>query len=97
MVRDTKQTLLFLLFLYCPSVSPKVVLKRKDLGKEVGESERPISYKDFHKNLTGGECCGQQRKHSSHGLLSGGLTLTLSKHSDIDIVKNADIDVVKKW
>jgi len=34
-VRDTKQTLLFLLFLYCPSVSPKVVLKRKDLGKEV--------------------------------------------------------------
>ena len=35
-VRDTKQTLLFLLFLYCPSVSPKVVLKRKDLGKEVG-------------------------------------------------------------
>ena len=38
-VRDTKQTLLFLLFLYCPSVSPKVVLKRKDLGKEVGRAE----------------------------------------------------------
>ena len=37
-VRDTKQTLLFLLFLYCPSVSPKVVLKRKDLGKEVGRA-----------------------------------------------------------
>ena len=39
-VRDTKQTLLFLLFLYCPSVSPKVVLKRKDLGKEVNGGER---------------------------------------------------------
>ena len=38
-VRDTKQTLLFLLFLYCPSVSPKVVLKRKDLGKEVGRAK----------------------------------------------------------
>ena len=48
-VRDTKQTLLFLLFLYCPSVSPKVVLKRKDLGKEVRESERPIRYKTFTK------------------------------------------------
>ena len=34
-VRDTKQTLLFLLFLHCPGVKPSVVLKRKDLTGEV--------------------------------------------------------------
>lgn len=34
-VKDTKQTLLFLLFLHCPGVKPALVLKRKDLGKEV--------------------------------------------------------------
>ena len=50
-VRDTKQTLLFLLFLYCPSVSPKVVLKRKDLGREVRtEQSFKIQQKIFLKS-----------------------------------------------
>ena len=33
-LRDTKQTLPFLLFLHCPSIRPGVLLKRKDLKKE---------------------------------------------------------------
>ena len=87
-VRDTKQTLLFLLFLYCPSVSPKVVLKRKDLGKEVGGGK--LSSAKFSKwwkgwwNIVikyrvwkilkkkGGERGGQQRKYCTDGIVSGG-------------------------